>query len=98
MHFSPTDISASQVKRVATNDLTQGLAASVIGQTQLQVSLLGITLGTSPLSPAIGAVLSATAPLLDGILNGVTATLGVQLGSADVRVHDLRCGMAAIVA
>lgn len=98
VHFSPTDISASQVKRVATNDLTQGLAASVIGQTQLQVSLLGITLGTSPLSPAIGAVLSATAPLLDGILNGVTATLGVQLGSADVRVHDLRCGMAAIVA
>lgn len=98
VHFTPTEISARQSKRVATQDLTQGVAASIAGQTQIQVTLLGITLGSSPLAPAIGAILGAAAPLLDGILSGVTATLGVQLGSADVRVHDLRCGMAAIVA
>lgn len=98
VHFTPAQISAGQVRRISTQDLTQGLAASVIGQTDIKVSLLGITLGTSPLMPAIGTILATTAPLLDGILSGVTATLGVQLGSADVRVHDLRCGMAAIVA
>lgn len=98
VHFTPADITNGHAKHVSTQDLTQGLAASIAGQTQMQVSVLGITLGSSPLTSAIGAVLTATAPLLDGILNGVTATLGVRLGTADVRVHDLRCGMAAIVA
>jgi uncharacterized membrane protein len=98
VHFSPTEISAQTAKRVSTNDMTQGLAASLASRTQVQVSLLGINVNLSPLAPAIGTVLATTAPLLDGILSGVTATLGVQLGSADVRVHQMRCGMAAIVA
>ncbi|MEC3949359.1 pilus assembly protein TadG-related protein [Sphingobium sp. HWE2-09] len=96
--FSPADISAQQAKTVSTRDVTQGIAASLTSQTQIQVSLLGITVGNSPLSPLVGAVLGTTAPLLDGILNSVTATLGVRVGSAEVRVHQRRCGMAAIVA
>ncbi|NML11699.1 hypothetical protein HHL08_16335 [Sphingobium sp. AR-3-1] len=98
VHFSPSEISAQQAKTVSTQDLTQGIAASLASQTQIQVSLLGITIGNSPLSPLVGAVLGTTAPLLDGIINSVTATLGVRVGSADVRVHERRCGMAAIVA
>ncbi|MBV2150259.1 hypothetical protein KRZ98_18650 [Sphingobium sp. AS12] len=98
VHFSPTEISAQTAKRVSTNDLTQGLAASLASRTQVQVSVLGINLNLSPLVPAIGTLLATTAPLLDGILANVTATLGVQLGYADVRVHQMRCGMAAIVA
>ncbi|WP_272799319.1 hypothetical protein [Sphingobium sp. AntQ-1] len=98
VHFSPSEISAQQAKTVSTQDLTQGIAASLAGQTQIQVSLLGITIGNSPLSPLVGAVLGTTAPLLDGIINSVTATLGVRVGSAEVRVHQRRCGMAAIVA
>ncbi|RYM11291.1 pilus assembly protein TadG-related protein [Sphingobium cupriresistens] len=98
VHFSPSEISAQQAKTVSTQDLTQGIAASLAGQTQIQVSLLGITIGNSPLSPLVGAVLGTTAPLLDGIVNSVTATLGVRVGAAEVRVHQRRCGMAAIVA
>lgn len=98
VHFSPTEISAQTAKRVSTNDLTQGLAASLASRTQVQVSVLGINLSLSPLVPAIGTLLATTAPLLDGILASVTATLGVQLGYADVRVHQMRCGMATIVA
>lgn len=98
VHFTPTEIDAQQVKRVTTQDLTQGVASSLASRVQIQVSLLGITLGTSPLSPAIGAVLGTAAPLIDGVLNAVMATLGVQLGTADVRVHQLRCGMATVVA
>lgn len=98
VHFSPTEIDVQTAKRVSTNDLTHGLAASLVSRTQLQVSVLGINVNLSPLAPAIGTVLATTAPLLDGILASVTATLGVQLGSADVRVHQMRCGMAAIVA
>lgn len=98
VHFSPAEISAQQAKTVSTQDLTQGIAASLAGQTQVQVSLLGLTVSNSPLSPLVGTVLGTTAPLLDGIINSVTATLGVRVGSAEVRVHQRRCGMAAIVA
>lgn len=98
VHFSPTEISAQQAKTVSTQDLTQGIAASLTRQTQVQVSLLGLTVSNSPLSPLVGTVLGTTAPLLDGIINSVTATLGVRVGSAEVRVHQRRCGIAAIVA
>ena len=98
VHFSPAEISAQTAKRVSSNDLTRGLAASLVSRTQVQVSVLGINVNLSPLAPAIGTLLATTAPLLDGILASVTATLGVQLGYADVRVHEMRCGMAAIVA
>lgn len=98
VHFSPAEIGAQQAKTVGTQDLTQGIAASLAGQTQVQVSLLGLTVSNSPLSPLVGALLGTTAPLLDGIINSVTATLGVRVGSAEVRVHQRRCGMAAIVA
>ncbi|MDI1297321.1 MAG: pilus assembly protein TadG-related protein, partial [bacterium] len=98
VHFSPSEISAQQPKTVSTQDLTQGIAASLASKTQIQVQILGLTIGTSPLAPAIGLVLGTAAPLLDGILNSVTATLGVKLGTAQVRVHQLRCGVATIVA
>jgi uncharacterized membrane protein len=96
--FSPSEINAQQVKTVSTRDLTHGIAASLTNQTQVQVSVLGITISNSPLSPLVGAVLGTTAPLLDGILNSVTATLGVRIGTADVRVHQRRCGIASVVA
>lgn len=98
VNFLAAEISAQQAKTVSTRDVTQGVVASLAGQTQIQVSLLGITVSNSPLSPLIGTVLGTTAPLLDNIINTVTATLGVKLGSAEVRVHQRRCGIAAIVA
>lgn len=96
VHFAPREIGT--VKQVSTKDLSQGLAVSMMDNVNVQVSVLGLTVGTSPLTPVIGGVLKTTAPLLDGVLNGVTEALGVRLGTADVRVHDMRCGVATIVA
>ncbi|WP_420144387.1 pilus assembly protein TadG-related protein [Sphingobium sp.] len=98
VHFSPSDIAAQLAKTVSTQDLVQGIAASLATRTQIQISLLGLIVSNSPLSPLIGALLGTTAPLLDGILNSVTATLGVRLGTAEVRVHQRRCGVATVVA
>lgn len=98
VRFSAAEIDAQQVKTVSTTDLTQGIAASLAQRTQVQVSVLGITVGNSPLSPLVGTLLGTTAPVIDSLLNSVTATLGVRLGSADVRVHQRRCGIPAIVA
>lgn len=97
VHFSPADIDGRVTKIVSTQDLAQGIAASLASRTQLQVSLLGIVINGSPLVPAVGGVLTATAPLLDGILNSVTGLLGVRLGTAQVKVHQMRCGMATLV-
>ncbi len=97
VYFSAADIAAQQAKTVSTQDLVQGLAASVASKAQIQVSLLGIPINTSPLVPAIGALLGTTAPLIDGLLNGVTSALGVKLGTAQVRVHAIRCGIPTLV-
>lgn len=98
VHFSATEIDAQQVRTVSTNDVMQGIAASLADRTQIKVTVLGITVGNSPLSPLIGSLLGTTAPLIDGLLNNIMATMGVRLGSADVRVHERRCGIPAIVA
>jgi uncharacterized membrane protein len=98
VHFSPAEIAAQQVKTVSTGDLTQGIAVSLASRTQVQVSVLGLTISNSPLSPIVGGLLGTAAPLMDGLLNSVTATLGVRVGSADVRVHQRRCGIATLVA
>lgn len=97
VHFSEAEIAAQQAKTVSTQDLAQGLAASVAGKAQIQVSLLGIPINTSPLVPAIGSLLGTTAPLIDGLLNGLTSVLGVKLGTAQVRVHAIRCGVPMLV-
>lgn len=100
VRFSQADIDARQSKRVSTGDLTQGVVAGLVSRTRIDISLLGLGLGIDigALAPAIGAVLTTAAPLLDGIVNDVTALLGVRVGSADVRVHALRCGRPTIVA
>jgi uncharacterized membrane protein len=98
VRFSPAEIAAQQVKTVSTGDLAQGIAASLAARTQVQVSVLGLTVSNSPLSPIVGGLLSTAAPLIDGVVNSVTATLGIRVGSADVRVHERRCGIATLVA
>lgn len=96
--FSADDIASSRVKTVSTGDLTQGLAASLATRTQVQVSVLGVKVSNSPLSGIVGTLLGTTASLIDDLLNGVMQTMGMRIGSADVRVHDRRCGIATIVA
>lgn len=98
VHFTPAEIAAHQRKTVSTHDLTQGVAASLAGRTQVQVQVLGLGIGTGLLAPAIGGILGTVAPLLDSILTTVTTVMGVRVGSADVRVLAQRCGMATVVA
>ena len=98
VYFSPSDISSHTVKQVSTQDLTQGLTASLAAKTQINVSILGINAPLSPLISPVFSLLGTTAPLLDGVLTSVTSTLGVRLGTASVQVLDLRCGMPSVVA
>lgn len=98
VHFSRADIASVRSRTVATNDLTQGLAASLMNNADVQATILGINLNTGPVVSLTGALLATAAPTIDGLLATVGSVMGLKLGKADVRVHQMRCGQAALVA
>lgn len=98
VYFSRADISSARTQTVATSDLTQGLAASLMSNANVQATILGINLNTGPVVSLTGALLATAAPTIDGLLATVGSVMGLKLGKADVRVHQMRCGQAALVA
>ena len=95
--FTAADISANTVKTVSTNDIVQGVVASLVGKLNLQVTVLGLVLPLSPLTTIVGAALTPVAPLLDTLVDQITGLLGVHLGQADVRIDGVRCGKPTLV-
>lgn len=100
VEFTREDIDDGVRKVVGTDDILQTAAASMIEDISLQVRVLGLGLGSSAsaISAAVGTALTGAAPALDGLIDGVTNSLGVRLGAADVGVIDLKCGRPTIVA
>src|SRR3546814_12678003 len=65
----------------------------------VKVTILGLNLGLGggALKSLVGETVGAAAPVLDGILVGVTGVLGLHLGEADARFTALRCGPSRLV-
>jgi uncharacterized membrane protein len=97
VRFSAADISAQTVKTVKTNDLVQGVVASLVSQTQIKVSVAGLGLNLGGLTSAVGSLLSPVAPALDAVLDNLLDVLGLGLGEADAQVNGLRCQGAVLV-
>jgi len=95
--FSATDIANKATRTVSTNDAVSSIASSLIGNTQLQVNALGLSLSLSPLTAAVGTALKTAAPSLDSLLSGLTGLLGVGVGQANVRINGVRCGVPMLV-
>ncbi|MBW8840763.1 MAG: hypothetical protein JF608_02950 [Sphingomonadales bacterium] len=95
--FSASDITNHTVKQVSTNDLLQGVAASLISRIDLNVNVLGLGLGLGALTALVGQVLNLAAAPLDGVFSQVTSLLGVHVGQADVWVNGVRCGTPVLV-
>lgn len=99
LKFTQANIDAGAVKSVATGDVTQSVAASLISGIDLNVIALGfLPVNADPIVNAIGQQLAVLAPALDGVINRLTGLAGVKIGEADVRVTGLRCGQPALVA
>lgn len=98
VRFTRDDIANHTPHTVSTGDLTAGIAESLTRNVQVSATVLGITVTTGPLVGAVGTQLGAVAPLVDGLLDQVTALLGVQLGSATTWVDRMRCGVPMLVA
>jgi uncharacterized membrane protein len=98
VHFTTSDIANNVTRTVSTNDALAGITQSLAKNVDVSVSILGITTRLGPVVNAVGAQLTLIAPVVDGLLNQVTGLLGVKLGSADVQVDRMRCGMPVLVA
>lgn len=96
--FSMSEIAARTRKTVGTTDFTRSLLSSLLADTQLNVSLLGINaLLPDTTTPLLRAILANAATPLDQLLGRVLGTLGISLGQADVWVTGLRCDGAVLV-
>ena len=99
LKFTQANIDAGTVKSVATGDVVQSAAASLISGIDLDVIALGfLPINADPIINAVGQQLTVLAPALDGVINRLTGLAGVKIGEADVRVTGLRCGQPALIA
>lgn len=97
MTFDMEDVRQGTAKTTGTSDYTQSLVASLLGETNLEVSVGNLAIGLPALiGPLVKALLVPVAPVLDGVLHSLLTALGVHLGEADVRVHGIRCGTAVL--
>ncbi|NEJ21701.1 hypothetical protein GR247_16175 [Rhizobium leguminosarum] len=97
--FQPTDIAAKTIKNVSTKDTLTSALQSLIKETDIQVSVLGLGVGLSKtvVQAAVADTLSGLTKPLDGLLFNLLTLLGVKIGEADVRVTDVRCQQSVLV-
>jgi uncharacterized membrane protein len=93
--FTHADIQQQVKKTVGTQHYTSSLTASLIQNTQLNVSGLGVPAGT--VTTTVRNILANATSSIDQLLYSVLSTLGIGLGQADVWVTGLRCDGAALV-
>lgn len=96
--FSYSDILQRTKKTVTTKDLLASLLSRLVGNAQLNVSVLGLGLGLpSGVTGLVSGILANAVSPVDQLLSSVLATLGVGLGQADVWVTGVRCDGAVLV-
>lgn len=98
--FTQADVIAGTVKTVSTTTPVSSLTASLIGNLDLKLELLGTNLLGGLLSGLLGtvqAILNPVAPVIDTTLNTLLSMLGIGLGEADIRVHGFECRHPVLV-
>ncbi|QND13946.1 hypothetical protein HB775_08665 [Rhizobium leguminosarum bv. trifolii] len=97
--FQPADIAANTIKNVSTKDTLTSAMASLLKETDIQVSILGLGIGLSKtvVQSAVADTLSGLTKPLDELLFNLLTLLGVKIGEADVRVTDVRCQQSVLV-
>lgn len=95
--FTYSDIVAYRKQTVGTTSFSGSLLASLLGNTQLGVSVLGLGLGVPVVTAGVSGLLVNAAGPIDQLLSSVLQSLGIGLGQADVWVSNLRCDGAVLV-
>ncbi len=95
--FTAQEIEGNVVKSVATNDIANGIATSLLRNVDLRANVLGIGLSAGVLTTTLGNTLTLAAPALDAVVGQVGALAGIHPGQADVRIDGVRCGTPMLV-
>jgi uncharacterized membrane protein len=96
--FSYTDIEQRTKKTVGTKDFAASLLSRLVGDTELNVSILGLGIGLPQgVQSQVAGILAGAVSPIDQLLSSVLQTLGVGLGQADVWVLGIRCDGAVLV-
>lgn len=97
VNFSYGDILNETKKTVGTSNFTASLLSRLVGDLQLNVSVLGLGLGAPLISSGVSSLIANAVSPLDQVLSSVLQTLGVGLGQADVWMSGIRCDGAVLV-
>jgi uncharacterized membrane protein len=88
--FDQKDVADGTIKRSATSAILQSAITSLLGELRLDVQIIGLNLGLpGEITAAVGDSLTPVAKPLDELVHALLTTLGLSLGEADFRVHDL---------
>lgn len=92
LEFDQSDVDEKVIKRANSNQMAQSIVSSLVEETSIDVTALGL-INISLLTPdAVRTLLLPVASTLDGVVSEILDTIGLSLGEADIRVHGIRCG------
>lgn len=96
--FGPNDIQKGTIKTASTKDILATTLGTLLGDLDLKINLLGLTIGTPEfLLKTLKEIVVALVTPVDELLSALTGLLGVQLGAADVSVTSVSCGRSSLV-
>ena len=98
--FEASQIGSGKPKSVATEDMTQSLTRTLLGDVELKVNILGSGVGlgsASAVRAALIAALGQASPAIDGVVSNTLNTLGLKIGEADVWANGVICQRAVLV-
>jgi len=97
VNFSYADIQAMTRKTVNTTSFLSSLTASLLGDLNLNVQIIGLGLPIPGLTALVASIIGGVTAPVDQLLASVLQTLGVSLGQSSVWVTGIRCDGAVLV-
>jgi uncharacterized membrane protein len=98
LSFLPSEIQAGKIKSVSTKDTLTSLTTSLLGNLDLEVKILLLTLGSpQAVQTALASTLATVTQPLDNVLYNTLLALGIRIGEADIRVTDVACQRSVLV-
>lgn len=96
--FLPAEIQAGKIKTISTKDTLTSLTTSLLGNLDLDIKILFITLGTpQAVQQALANTLATITQPVDNLLYNTLLVLGIRIGEADIRVTGVTCQRPVLV-
>ena len=95
--FTHADIADGELKTVGTSSYLSSAVATAVGDTTLDVEVLGVGLGLGTIGHLVGMILDDLVAPIDEVIYNTLRAAGIGVGELDVRVGGVRCDGSALV-